>query len=354
MPYFIDLAALATLLGVAAAVAALLWPGVAELWTSAARRGLPRVGPYLLIDQLGAGGMGQVYRARHLGSGDWCALKLLPRAASERDRERFRREARLSSQLSHPNTVAVYDYGQSADGTPYYAMELVSGMTLQEVVERSGPQPEARVIDILLQLCAALDEVHRQGLVHRDIKPENILITAEGGVERVKLLDFGLVKQLDGDGSETAPSSVVGTPLYISPEAISAPRSVDARSDLYGLGAVAYFLLKGAPVFPGANVIEVCSHHLHTTPPPIMGVSPELERVVLECLAKDPGSRPQSAAALARRLRHCAQPTFATPSNDVVLPGASSVALLRSTAVMSSGRSCPARGRRPSEARACA
>lgn len=329
MPHVIALQDVAAaLLGLAACWIALTWDLRGAL---AALRLAPRgeqdptrrVGPYVLQDQLGAGGMGEVYRARHVASGGWCAVKLLPATASERDKRRFEREARLSARLSHPNTITIYDQGQCADGTLYYAMELVEGLTLRELVERWGPQPAERVIPILLQLCAALDQVHGKGLVHRDVAPDNILLTpCSRGDDGVKLLDFGLVKQLGADGPLDA-TSVVGTPLYISPEAISAPETVDPRSDLYGLGAVAYFLLTGAPVFPGDNVIEVCSHHLHSEPARLSsravpgGTPPGLESIVLDCLAKDPRQRPPSAAALARRLRHhlesAARPALTAP-----------------------------------------
>lgn len=330
MPHVIALQSLAAaLLGLAACWIALTWdlrialPALRLAPSSGEQNPTRRVGPYLLQNQIGAGGMGRVYRARHLASGGWCAVKLLPGTASERDKRRFEREARLSARLSHPNTIAVYDQGRCPDGTLYYAMELVEGVTLRELVERAGPQPAERVIPILLQLCAALDQVHGKGLVHRDVAPDNILLTqGDRGDDNIKLLDFGLVKQLGTEGALDA-TSVVGTPLYISPEAISTPEAVDARSDLYGVGAVAYFLLTGAPVFPGDNVIEVCSHHLHSEPPRLSshavpgGTTPELESVVLDCLAKDPRQRPPSAAVLARRLRRgvnsSARPILAMP-----------------------------------------
>ncbi len=273
---------------------------------------LRRIGPYALLERIAAGSMGEVYRARHLASGQVCALKLLPPGAGARDRAQFDKEARFGAQLSHPNTVSVQDHGRAADGTSYFAMELVDGVTLQTLVERQGPQPPGRVVGILLQVLAALAEVHEKGLVHRDIKPENILLGLdERGNDRVKLLDFGLVKHLAelSDASLSA-DHVVGTPLYISPEALTSPREVDCRSDLYGVGAVAHFLLSGAPVFAGRSVVEVCSQHLLMAPEPlsqIVGwvIGSDLERVVLDCLAKDPASRPVSASALSRRLERC-------------------------------------------------
>lgn len=277
-------------------------------------RSRPRqLGFYTLADKLGEGAMGEVYRAWHTTLQRWCAVKLLPRDASERERLRFEKEVQLTARLSHPNTVRVYDSGRAPDGTAYYAMELIDGISLQELVDRHGAQRPARVIHILLQLCAALREAHGAGLIHRDIKPDNVLLCEKAGMADVaKILDFGLVKELgaDPDLSQSL-NLVVGTPLYLSPEAITAPESVSAESDLYGLGAVAYFLLTGSPVFSGRSVVEVCSHHLHSEPTrPSLALGralPEdLERIVLDCLAKDPGQRPSSAAELGKRLERCA------------------------------------------------
>jgi eukaryotic-like serine/threonine-protein kinase len=284
-------------------------------------RGPRRIGPYLLGDRLGAGGMGEVYRARHSRWGRPCAIKVLPRNAPERDRNRFETEAQITARLRHPNTVSVHDYGRAPDGTSYYVMELLDGVTLERLVEQHGAQAPARVIPILRQLCAALTEAHGRGLVHRDIKPANVLLCGEGSDEpgRVKLLDFGLVTQIpNADHPSQSTNAVVGTPLYMSPEAIRAPETVGVRSDLYGLGAVAYFLLTGAPVFNGATVIEVCSQHLHSEPRPLMLAAPyvvsrELESLVLDCLAKDPARRPTSAAELAARLARCPDAAIWSP-----------------------------------------
>lgn len=270
-----------------------------------------RLGPYTLANKIGEGAMGEVYRAWHPALGGWRAVKLLPRDASARDRQRFEKEARLGAELSHPNTVSIFDRGEARDGTCYYAMELIDGVNLEQLVEREGPQSPARVVHILSQLCAALDEAHGKGLVHRDIKPENVLLTGEAR-DVAKLIDFGLVEQVDAVADASSLDVLVGTPLYMSPEAIVAPDTVDARSDLYGLGAVAYFLLRGAPVFGGRSVVEVCSHHLHTAPEPLSaalgdGISSELEAIVLDCLAKDPAARPASAAELRRRLALCSE-----------------------------------------------
>jgi serine/threonine protein kinase len=283
--------------------------GVGEVMAAGAPQRPQQIGPYTLANKIGEGAMGEVYRAWHSAIGGWRAVKLLPRHASARDRERFEKEARLGAVLRHPNTVSIYERGEAQDGTCYYAMELLDGLNLQELVEREGAQPPERVVSILLQLCAALEETHAKGLVHRDIKPENVLLTGPR-LEVAKLIDFGLVEQLGAVAEGLPEGALIGTPLYISPEAIVAPETVGARSDLYGLGAVAYFLLRGAPVFRGRSVVEVCSHHLHTAPEPLataLGgtISAELERIVLACLAKDPAERPASASEVRRRLAAC-------------------------------------------------
>lgn len=277
--------------------------------------GIRRLGPYWLTAKIGQGGMGEVYRAWHTKRHQWCAVKVLPEGASVSDRARFEQEIRLTKKLHHPNTIAIHDHGLAADGTPYYAMELLEGATLERVVDAQGAQAPSKVIDILLQLCAALAAAHRAGLVHRDIKPDNVFLCAgRGARELVKLLDFGLVKQLDGSAPNQTSQCIVGTPLYLSPEAINAPDQVGPRSDLYALGAVGYFLLTGAPVFAGSNAIEVCHQHLHAVPerPSLVRgqrLDEELERIILACLAKDPLERPASATELATLLCRCADRT---------------------------------------------
>jgi serine/threonine-protein kinase len=273
-----------------------------------------QLGQYTLEEKIGEGGMGEVYRARHAMLRRSTAVKLLAGDVSERDLHRFEKEVQLTAELTHPNTISIYDYGRTADGTFYYAMELLDGLSLQQLVEDHGAQPPARVIHVLLQACAALREAHEAGLIHRDIKPENIFLCSRGGLpDVVKVLDFGLVKQIatDVSSSLSTVNTIVGTPLYMSPESIATPDRVNAKSDLYALGAVAYFLLTGTPVFSGQTVVEVCSHHLHTVPvPPSQrtgrAIAADIERIVMDCLAKDPGQRPESAEALALRLRACA------------------------------------------------
>jgi eukaryotic-like serine/threonine-protein kinase len=272
-----------------------------------------RLGQYVLERKIGEGGMGEVYRARHGMMRRPSAIKLL-RAdrAGKINLGRVEREVQLTARLTHPNTITIFDYGRTHDGVFYYAMELLDGATLQRVVAVDGAQPAGRVVRILAMVCGALTEAHAIGLIHRDIKPANIMLCMQGG-ERdvVKLLDFGLVKEFEvGRQVElTGASTLVGTPQYMAPESILDPDSADARTDIYALGAVAYYLLAGVDVFDGKSIVEVCSQHLHQKPEPLSGrghaIPPDLEAVVLECLDKDPDGRPQSAADLRRRIEAC-------------------------------------------------
>ncbi len=265
-----------------------------------------RLGQYTLEEKLGEGGMGAVYRARHAMLRRPTAIKLLPpEKAGQAALERFEREVQLTARLSHPNTVAVFDYGRTPDGVFYYAMEYLDGVNLEVLVREDGPQPPARVAHVMRQVASALVEAHGIGLVHRDVKPENILLCERGGIPDVaKVVDFGLVKDLERGGAALSRADIVqGTPLYLSPEAITAPDRVDARGDLYALGAVGYYMLTGQHVFSGATLVEVCSHHLHTPPDPPSArlgrpVPPALEAILLRCLEKDPACRPASALLL--------------------------------------------------------
>ncbi len=271
-----------------------------------------KLGQYVLERRLGSGGMGVVYRARHSMLRRPTAVKLLPPGkTSKRALARFEREVRMTARLSHPNTVTVYDYGHTPDGQFYYAMELLDGATVDDVVAVDGAQPLSRVVHLLAAIADALTEAHGIGLIHRDIKPSNIMLCSQGGrVDTPRLLDFGLVSDVARDGNASLDNTVVGTPLYLSPESITAPDAVDARSDLYALGAVGYFMITGKHVFDGSSTPEICCKHLDETPTPPSArlgrpVDAELEAVVLACLAKAPADRPVSAAELGDRLRAC-------------------------------------------------
>jgi eukaryotic-like serine/threonine-protein kinase len=249
------------------------------------------------------------------------AIKLLlPDRAGKDALTRFEREVRRTAMLTHPNTVTIFDYGRTTDGVFYYAMELLEGASLDEIVEVDGPQPEERVIHLLEQAAGSLAEAHDAGLIHRDVKPANILVVDRGGIsDLVKVVDFGLVKDvgLGGRGEATSEpaltmaNTITGTPLYIAPETVTAPETVDARTDVYALGAVGYWLLTGTHVFGGKSILEVVGHHLHSVPDPPStrldaAVAADLETVLLACLAKRPEDRPASAHVLRERLRACA------------------------------------------------
>lgn len=274
-------------------------------------RDAKKLGQYLVEEKLGEGGMGTVYKAQHGMLKRPTAIKLL---SAERntpdDLDRFRREVQMTAKLKHPNTVTIYDYGRTEDGTFYYAMELLDGVTLVEAVQAEGALPQARVAHVLSQCAMALEEAHGMGLVHRDIKPNNIMLTQLGGVHDVtKVLDFGLVKNVgaSSDVTNTVSEAIIGTPRFMSPEQILDPPSIDARSDLYALGAVAYYLLTGSFVFEGTNAIEICAQHLSAEPelPSLRAeraIEPKLELLVMQCLEKKREDRPSSALEITERL----------------------------------------------------
>jgi serine/threonine protein kinase len=277
-----------------------------------------QIGQYKLERKLGSGGMGVVYKAHHAMLRRPTAVKMLePDKVNEGTIERFEREVQTTSQLNNPNTVAIYDYGRTPEGVFYYAMEFLDGIDLQSLVERYGPQPVPRVIHILDQICGSLYEAHSLGLVHRDIKPANIMLNRRGGQpDVVKVLDFGLVKALEDQRQAglTQNASLTGTPLYMSPEAIQMPNTVDARTDIYAVGAVGYFLLTGQPVFEADNVVDLCQKHVATppVPPSERSRSPipaELESALLACLEKTRAKRPQTARDIALLMSRCAEAT---------------------------------------------
>jgi serine/threonine-protein kinase len=280
-----------------------------------------RLGQYTLVEKIGEGGMGAVYRARHAMLRRPTAIKLVrPDKADEATIARFEREVQITATLTHPNTVTIYDYGRTEDGTFYYVMEYLDGVDLSVAVRLGGPMPIGRVVRVLAQVSAALAEAHSKGLIHRDVKPANVILTCAHVSDLVKVVDFGLVKEIaptggDGSPSQTQQGQITGTPQYMSPEAITKPETVDARSDVYSLGCVGYFLLTGSPVFTSETTIEVYSHHLHTAPTPIgerarREIPRLLEELIFRCLAKAPEERP-SSDELAATLRAMAGQSWA-------------------------------------------
>jgi serine/threonine-protein kinase len=277
------------------------------------------MGSYQLGELLGRGGMGEVFKATHRMLARPAAIKLIrpemiggaSNAAARIAATRFRREAMAAANLRSPHTVELYDFGVTEDGTLYFAMELLDGLTLESLVGQTGPLPPSRVVHVLRQVCESLEEAHRSGLVHRDIKPANIHI-GRLGLQRdfVKVLDFGLVKPLvDVDVTQSLATGLglaAGTPAYMAPE-MALGQALDGRADLYSLGCVAYFLITGQMVFDAENGLQMLVKRLNEDPlPPSvrteLPVPADLERLVLACLARRPEERPQSAADLNRAL----------------------------------------------------
>jgi len=278
------------------------------------------IGSYVLESPLASGGMGEVWRAKHRMLARQAAIKLIRpqvlQGSTGRQesllRKRFEREARATASLRSPHTVALYDFGQTNDGSFYYAMELLEGIDLQTVVDQFGPMDASRVRHILYQACKSLDEAHQAGLVHRDIKPRNIMLCKIGlEYDFTKVLDFGLVKSLRPDREEslmTVDGVTTGTPAYLPPEMALGNRDIDGRADLYGLGCVGYFLLTGSLVFDESTPVALAIAHTQKMPLPVsqrseLPVPAGLEAIVMQLLEKDPENRIASAHETARRLR---------------------------------------------------
>lgn len=293
------------------AVSAALYSGLSVLRLRGELGGQRRIGAYRLERLIGEGGLANVYLARHDLLKRPCALKLLkPSRASDEMIARFEREVQFASRLSHPNIVEIYDYGRSTDGLFYYAMEYLDGINLGQLIARDGPVAVARGVHILRQVCAGLAAAHADGLVHRDIKPENVMISRRGDEpETVKVLDFGMVKKVDTEHSRdlTRGLRILGTPLYMAPERLRNPSDVDARTDIYAVGAVAFFMFSGKRIFESSDDLELTSRILNEEPPRVsqaaaQPIPVELDLLVQSCLEKRREDRPQRVSDLIEAL----------------------------------------------------
>ena len=281
------------------------------------------LGAYQLVEPLGTGGMGEVWRAEHRLLARHAAIKLVrPEVLGARNEadarimlRRFEREAQATAMLSSPHTIQLFDFGITEEGTFYYVMELLSGRDLESLVRAFGPLPANRVVYVLRQVCHSLADAHARGLVHRDIKPANIYVCRMGlDYDFAKVLDFGLVKVKNsatvGDTLSTIEHTTTGTPAYMAPETILGDVEVDRRADVYALGCVAYYLLTGELVFEADTSMKMLMQHLHAPPVPPsqrteLPIPRELDELVLSCLQKDPNLRPQNAGELFRMATNC-------------------------------------------------
>ncbi|MCC6262252.1 MAG: serine/threonine protein kinase [Bryobacterales bacterium] len=277
-----------------------------------------RLGAYQLLRRIGQGGMGEVWVARHSLLARATAVKIVSAEhlasgtkGNDAPMMRFEREARATAGLRSPHTVTVFDFGSTGDGQLYYAMEYLEGLDLREIVKRFGPLPGGRAIYLLLQACDSLREAHRKGIIHRDIKPSNLFLCRLGdNYDFLKILDFGLARDLTATGASvqlTQEGSTAGTPAFMAPEIALGTSRAEATSDLYSLGCVAYWLLTGADVFEAKSPMQVMFAHAKEKPTPPskrseLPISPDLERIVLWCLEKEPEDRPQTAGELMRAL----------------------------------------------------
>ncbi len=278
------------------------------LWAQSGSEGPAFEEEYELLDKLGEGGMGEVYRARQAGLGRLVALKRIKAVvASQEHSARFKREARTLSSLFSPHTINVFDAGVMKDGSFYYVMELLDGMNLEQLVQSQGALPVPRVIHVLRQACISLIEAHDAGLVHRDVKPENIMLCRYGGeFDFVKLLDFGLVKVVEDDaesGPITRAGALPGTPAFLAPEAVLGSSFIDARADIYSLGAIGHFLLTGRLLFEAESPLAMVHAHRNIEAPRVSdlvegGIPEQLEHLIARCLKKSPEERYPTATLL--------------------------------------------------------
>jgi hypothetical protein len=269
------------------------------------------MGRYRLVRRLGIGGMGEVYLAHHASLRRPCAVKILKQELCTPDAvARFEREAEAASRLRHPNTIAVFDFGRTDEGQPYYVMEYLEGCDLRELVMSDGPLPPDRAEYLLHQAASSLAEAHFLSMIHRDVQPSNLFVTANAGhADFVKVLDFGLVKGANLGPEITRGETFMGTPRYMAPEALTG-KPVDCRADVYSLGAVGYFLLCGEAPFHSDDSHADMYRQVHETPPPIVERRPknlpppssELSAILDRCLAKEPAARFASAAELRQAL----------------------------------------------------
>jgi serine/threonine-protein kinase len=272
-------------------------------------------GKYEIAAPLGAGGMGSVYRARRVLIGDEVAVKVLHTKFVGDDTlvERFRREARAAAQLQHPNVVTIHDYGEARgrEGFAYIVMELVRGESLRGLLRREGRMTPARAVSLMRDVCAGVGAAHRRGIVHRDLKPDNIIVVPadeDSAAERVKVVDFGIAKLRDmasDDGTLTAAGAVVGTPFYMSPEQCKG-ESLDARADVYSLGALLYEMLAGSPPFNAPSLAGIILKHVSEPPPPLppdVPASNALREAITRALSKDPGARQRDASEFSREIQ---------------------------------------------------
>lgn len=271
-----------------------------------------QLGRYTLDEKIGEGGMAEVYLAHHALLRRPTAVKVLKRdMVSENSLAMFEHEVQITSKLTHPNTIVVFDYGRTPEGCFYYAMEYLDGISLQTLIDNNGPIPEERVIHILKQVCGSLSEAHENSLIHRDIKPANIMLCNRSGeFDVVKVLDFGIVQSIRENEDSPQEEYALGTPAYMPPESLRAGIELDGRSDLYSLGLVGYFLLTGRSPFKMEDLdktVEAQLNEIPQSPSAYLNndISSDFEALILQCLEKDMSKRPENARSLSDSLEKC-------------------------------------------------